>query len=175
MLTRITLIALCATMVFTSIAIAQHEKDAFVGQKAPELKQLPLWLNSAPLTLESLKGKVVLLQFWAFDCPYCAEATPNVIGWHDKYSKDGLVVIAVHVPRLDYEKNETRIREAVQKKGIKYAVVVDNKYDIWSDYLCNVWPSHFVIDQQGVIQLSHSGVGRYEDTEKVIQKLLAKK
>ena len=175
MLTRITLIALFAMMVFTSVAIAQHEEDAFVGQKAPELKKMPLWLNSAPLTLESLKGKVVVLQFWAFDCPYCAEATPRVIQWHEKYAKDGLVVIAVHVPRLDYEKNEARIREAVQKKGIKYAVVVDNKYDIWSDYLCNVWPTHFVIDQQGVIQLSHSGVGRYEDTEKVIQKLLARK
>jgi peroxiredoxin len=86
-----------------------------------------------------------------------------------------LVVIGVHTPRLDYEKDVPRIREAVTKKGIKYPVVVDSKYDIWSDYLCNVWPSHFVIDQQGVIQLSHSGVGRYEDTEKVIQKLLAKK
>ncbi|HTG72642.1 MAG TPA: redoxin domain-containing protein, partial [Terriglobia bacterium] len=92
-----------------------------------------------------------------------------------KYAKDGLVVVAVHTPRVDYEKDEKRIREAVQKKGIKYPVVVDSKYDIWSDYLCNVWPSRFVIDQQGVIQLSHSGVGRYEDTEKVIQKLLARK
>src|SRR5688572_14430798 len=109
MLTRITLIALCAMVVFTSVAIAQHEKDAFVGQKAPELKKMPVWLNSAPLTLESLKGKVVMLQFWAFDCPFCAEATPRVIEWHDKYAKEGLVVIAVHVPRLDYEKNETRL------------------------------------------------------------------
>jgi peroxiredoxin len=98
-----------------------------------------------------------------------------VIAWNEKYAKDGLVVIGVHVPRVDYEKDEKRIREAVQKKGIKYAVAVDNKYDVWADYLCNVWPSHFVIDQEGVIQLSHSGVGRYEDTEKVIQKLLAKK
>jgi thiol-disulfide isomerase/thioredoxin len=175
MLTRITLYALCAAVLFSSVAIAQHDEDAFVGQKAPELKKLPVWLNSQPMTLESLKGKVVLLQFWAFDCPFCAEATPKLIDWHQKYAKDGLVVIAVHTPRLDYEKDEAKIREAVQKKGIKYPVAVDSKYDIWSDYLCNVWPSHFVIDQQGVIQLSHSGVGRYEDTEKAIQKLLAKK
>jgi thiol-disulfide isomerase/thioredoxin len=174
MLIRTTLFALCAAVLFTSVAIAQHEEDAFVGQKAPELKKLP-WLNSQPMTLESLRGKVVLLQFWAFDCPFCAEATPHVIEWHQKYAKDGLVVVAVHTPRLDYEKDEAKIRDAIQKKGIKYAVVVDSKYDIWSDYLCNVWPSHFVIDQQGVIQLSHSGNGRYEDTEKVIQKLLSKK
>ena len=83
--------------------------------------------------------------------------------------------IHIKVPRVDYEKDEAKIRESVQKKGIKYPVVVDSKYDIWSDYLCNVWPSHFVIDQQGVIQLSHSGVGRYEDTDKVIEKLLSKK
>ena len=127
------------------------------------------------MTLQSLRGKVVLLQFWSYDCPFCAEATPHVIDWNEKYAKNGLVVLAVHVPRVDAEKNETRVRDAVRKKGIKYAVVIDNKYDIWTDYLCNVWPSHFVIDQNGVIQLSHSGVGRYEDTEKVIQRLLAKK
>ena len=175
MLIRTTLLALFAAVLFTSVAVAQHEEDAFVGQKAPELKKGLVWLNTQPLTLESLRGKVVLLQFWAFDCPFCAEATPYVIKWYDKYAKDGLVVVGVHTPRVDYEKDEAKIREAVQKKGIKYPVVADTKYDIWSDYLCNVWPSHFVIDQQGVIQLSHSGVGRYEDTEKVIEKLLSKK
>src|SRR4030095_1071306 len=115
MLTRIILALLCVAVLFTSVALAQHEEDAFVGQKAPELKTLPLWLNSAPLTLESLRGKVVLLQFWAFDCPFCAEATPHVIEWNAKYGKDGLVVIGVHTPRLDYENDEAKIREAVQK------------------------------------------------------------
>lgn len=170
-----TLIGLFAAVLFSSAAIAQHEDDVFVGQKAPELKKVPVWINTPPLTLESLRGKVVLVEFWAFDCPYCAEATPHVIDWNERYAKDGLVVIGVHTPRLEYEKDEARIREAVAKKGIKYPVVVDSKYEIWGDYLCNVWPSHFVIDQEGVIQLSHSGTGRYEDTEKVIQKLLGKK
>ena len=174
MLARTTLIALVAAVLFTSAAIAQHEEDAFVGQKAPELKPSPTWINSNALKLESLKGKVVVLSFWAFDCPYCAEATPHLVSLNEKYGKDGLVIIGVHTPRLDYEKDLAKIRDAVTKKGIKYPVVVDNKYDIWSDYLCNVWPSHFVIDQQGVIQLSHSGHGRYEDTEKVVQKLLGK-
>jgi thiol-disulfide isomerase/thioredoxin len=165
---------LVAAVLWTSAAIAQHEEDAFVGQKAPELKPSPDWINTSPLKLESLKGKVVLLSFWAFDCPYCAEAVPQLVSLNEKYAKDGLVIVGVHTPRLDYEKDPAKIREAVTKKGIKYPVVVDNKYDIWSDYLCNVWPSHFVIDQQGVIQLSHSGVGRYEDTEKVVQRLLGK-
>jgi|SRR5688572_5317318 len=175
MLPKVTLSVLIVAFAgFTSVAIGQHPEDAFVGQKAPELKELPVWINSTPLKLEGLRGKVVLLDFWAFDCPYCAEAVPYVIQWNEKYAAEGLVVIGVHTPRIDAEKDLNKLREAVTKKGIKYPVVMDNRYDIWGDYLCNVWPSHFVVDQQGVIQLSHSGHGRYEDTEKIIQKLLAK-
>jgi len=156
-------------------ALAQHPEDAFVGQKAPELKAGDAWINSQPLKLEQLRGKVVLIDFWAFDCPFCAQAMPHIKEMYEKYGKDGLVVIGVHVPRIDYEKEIPKIKDAVAKIGIKYPVVVDNKYQIWSDYLCNTWPSHFIVDQEGVIQLSHSGTERYEDTEKVIRKLLAKK
>jgi thiol-disulfide isomerase/thioredoxin len=156
------------------VASAQHPDDAFVGQNAPELKPSDTWINTAPLTLAGLRGKVVLLEFWAYDCPFCAEAMPRVMELHEKYAKDGLVIIGVHTPRIDYEKEIPKVREAVAQKGIKFPVVIDNDYLIWSDYLCATWPSHFVIDQQGVIQLSHSGVGRYEDTEAVVKKLLGK-
>jgi len=164
-----------ALILSTAVASAQHPEDAFVGQMAPELKGGDSWINSSPLKLEQLRGKVVLIDFWAFDCPYCAEAMPHIQEMYTKYGKDGLVVVGVHVPRIDYEKEIAKIREAVSKKDIKFPVVVDNSYQIWSDYLCNTWPSHFVVDQNGVIQLSHSGTGRYEDTERVIQKLLGKK
>jgi thiol-disulfide isomerase/thioredoxin len=170
MLARITL----AFLMFTGIAFGQHADDAFVGQKAPELKEGDVWINTPALTLESLRGKVVLLNFWAYDCEFCADALPHVKAWHDKYAKEGLVIIGVHTPRIDYEKEIPKVRDAVMEKGIEYPVVADNKFQIWSDYLCNVWPSHFVIDQEGVIQLSRSGNGRYEDTEKVIQRLLTK-
>ncbi len=165
---------LLALLLTAAVASAQHPEDAFVGQKAPEIKGGDAWINTAPLNLEQLRGKVVLIDFWAFDCPYCAETMPHVKELYDKYGKDGLVVIGVHTPRIDYEKDIPKIKEAVVKKGIKYPVVVDNKYEIWSDYLCNTWPSHFVVDQNGVIQLSHSGTERYEDTEKLIKKLLGK-
>lgn len=164
-----------ALLFAASITWAQHSEDAFVGQKAPELKAGDVWFNSAPLKLEKLRGKVVMIDFWAFDCPNCAEAMPHVKELYKKYGKDGLVIIGVHTPRIDYEKDVAKIKEAVAHKGIEYPVVVDNKYQIWSDYLCAAWPSHFVVDQDGVIQLSHTGTGRYEDTEKVIQKLLSKK
>ena len=163
-----------ALLISTGVARAQHPDDVFVGQKAPELKDGDAWINSSPLKLEQLRGKVVLIDFWAWDCPFCAQAMPHIKELYDKYAKDGLVIIGVHTPRIDYEKDIPKIKEAVAKKGIKYPVVVDNKYQIWSDYLCNTWPSHFVLDQAGVIQLSHSGTERYEDTEKVIQRLLAK-
>src|SRR5262249_46823429 len=163
-----------ALLVAAGASLAQQPEDAFVGQKAPEIKSGYMWINTAPMTLEQLRGKVVLIDFWAWDCPFCMEAMPHVKELYDKYSKDGLVVIGVHVPRIDYEKEIPKVKEAVAKKGIAYPVVVDNMYQIWSDYLCNTWPSHFFVDQNGVIQLSHSGTERYEDTEKVIQKLLAK-
>jgi len=163
-----------AGLLLAGIGFAQHPDDVFVGQKAPELKTGDAWINSNPLKLEQLRGKVILIDFWAWDCPFCAQAMPHIKELYDKYGKDGLVIIGVHTPRIDYEKDIPKIKEAVAKKGIKYPVVVDNKYQIWSDYLCNTWPSHFVVDQEGVIQLSHSGTERYEDTEKVIQRLLAK-
>lgn len=159
----------------TCSAWAQREDDAFIGQKAPEIKADHVWINTAPLKLESLRGKVVLLDFWAFDCPNCAEAMPHVMELQKKYAKDGLVIIGVHTPRIDYEKDLVKIREAVKKKEIEYPVVVDSKYDIWSDYACDAWPEVFVLDQEGTIRLSHTGVGRYDEIEKMIQKLLAKK
>jgi thiol-disulfide isomerase/thioredoxin len=166
---------LIGLLLTTGIAWAQHPDDAFVGQKAPEIKGDNIWINSSPLKLESLRGKVVLVDFWAYDCPFCAEAMPHVLDLYKKYAKDGLVIIGVHTPRIDYEKNVSKVKEAVAKKSIHYPVVIDNNYEIWSDYLCATWPSHFVVDQKGVIQLSHSGTGRYEDTEEVIKKLLATK
>ena len=162
-------------LMFTAVAAAQHEDDEFVGQKAPELKPQPVWSNTTPLKLESLRGKVVLIEFWAFDCEFCAEATPHVKEWQAKYAKDGLVIIGVHTPRIDYEKEVPKIKASVAAKGIEYPVVVDNEYQIWSDYLCDVWPASFLVDQDGVIQLSHSGVGRYEEIEAKIKSLLAKK
>jgi thiol-disulfide isomerase/thioredoxin len=164
-----------AILLMTASAWAQQEEDTFVGQKAPEFgKAEQTWINSAPLKLEQLRGKVVLIEFWARECPFCAEALPYVNALHEKYSAGGLVVVGVHTPRFDDEKNIPKVKEAVAAKGIKYPVVTDNDYAIWTDYLCAAWPSAYVVDQEGVIQLNHSGVGRYEEIEEVIQRLLKK-
>jgi len=165
---------LLALFLTAGSAFAQNPDDAFVGQKAPALQGDNIWINSKALKIEDLRGKVVLIDFWAYDCPNCAQALPHIMDWHKKYAKDGLVIIGVHTPRVDYEKDVEKVKEAVAKKGIQFPVVIDNKYLIWGDYLCAAWPSHFVVDRQGVIQLNHTGSGRYEETEKLIQKLLAK-
>lgn len=169
------LVLVSVFLLTTSVAWAQHSDDAFVGQKAPELKNGEEWINSAPLTLEGLRGKVVLIDFWAHECPNCAEALPHLKDLHQKYAKDGLVIVGVHTPRGEFEKDIAKVKAAVKKKGIEFPVVIDNNYQMWTDYLCAAWPSHFVVDRSGVIQLSHTGTGRYEDTEKVVQRLLSKK
>ena len=152
-------------------ASAQHAEDAFVGQKAPELR-VGEWINSDPLTLEELRGKVVLIDFWAFDCSECAKTMPHLREMHAKYSDKGLVIIGVHTPRAPYEKDIGKVREAVGLKMLEYPVAIDNEYQAWTDYLCVAWPTHYVLDQEGIIQLSHTGIGRYAATEQIIQKLL---
>jgi peroxiredoxin len=98
---------------------------------------------------------------------------PHIIDLYDKYAKDGLVVIGVHTPRIDIEHNVSKLREAVVKLGIQFPVVVDDNEKMFRDYLCDLWPSQFVIDQQGIVRYSHGGVGRYQEMEEAIQKLLS--
>jgi len=141
-------------------------------EKAPEFRKSGVWINSTPLTLKSLKGKVVLVDFWAFDCAPCTEAMPHIRELYSKYESKGLVIVGVHVPRTDDEKNVTKLREAVQRMEIRFPVVTDNSQKIWSDYRCDLWPTVFVIDRNGAIRYSHGGVGRYDDLEGSIQTLL---
>jgi thiol-disulfide isomerase/thioredoxin len=149
---------------------------ALPAECAPEIRSSDTWINSdGPLTLKSLKGKVVLIDFWAFDCDPCKETVPHVEALYEKYRQDGLAVIGVHTPRADYEKDLAKLREAVKRMGIRYPVVVDNKQKIWADYRCDLWPTQFVIDRQGFIRLSHGGVGRYDDIEQAVQAALNSK
>ena len=141
-------------------------------EKAPEFRKSGVWINSTPLTLKYLRGKVVLVDFWAFDCAPCTEAMPHIRELYSKYESKGLVIVGVHVPRTDDEKNVTKLREAVQRMEIRFPVVTDNPQKIWSDYRCDLWPTVFVIDRNGTIRYSHGGVGRYDDLEGSIQTLL---
>ncbi len=130
------------------------------------------WLNSAPLTAEQLRGKVVLIDFWTFGCSNCRNALPHVREWHRKYKDQGLVVVSVHSPEFAFEKNINNVKRAVGELGIEFPVAIDNNFAIWRAFNNNYWPAHYFIDAQGRIRFHHFGEGEYDKSEQVIQQLL---
>ncbi|MBI5225582.1 thioredoxin family protein [Candidatus Micrarchaeota archaeon] len=139
---------------------------------APEIIGISNWINSKPLSLESLRGKVVLVDFWTYSCINCQRTIPFLNGWDEKYGKDGLVIIGVHTPEFEFEKKLENVKAAVIKASVKYPVAMDNDYLTWKAYKNNYWPRKYLIDAQGRIRYDHIGEGGYEETEMMIQKLL---
>lgn len=138
----------------------------------PEFQGIERWYNSQPLTKESLKGKVVLIDFWTHGCINCIHTIPYVKAWHEKYKNAGLVIIGVHSPEFDYEKKPENIQKALEKFGITYPVAVDNQMSTWRAYHNQYWPAFYYIDVRGKIRFTHFGEGEYEKSEQVIQELL---
>lgn len=143
--------------------------------RAPELTGISAWINSAPLTMESLRGKVVLIDFWTYSCINCIRTQPYLNAWHEKYADDGLVIIGVHAPEFAFEKVENNVREASQKAGIKYPIALDNDFATWNAYANRYWPAKYLVDQNGNIVYKHFGEGEYAETEQKIQELLGAK
>ena len=139
----------------------------------PPLDGATAWLNSPPLTMEQLRGKVVLVDFWTYSCINCLRTLPYVKAWSDKYKDQGLVVIGVHTPEFAFEGKVDNVRAAMRRLGVDYPVAVDNDYRIWRAFNNRYWPAHYFIDAQGRIRHHHFGEGQYEQSERVIQRLLA--
>ena len=139
----------------------------------PSLDGLGPWINSRPLTRESLRGKVVVIDFWTYSCINCLRSIPFVRAWHEQYAKDGLVVIGVHAPEFAFERNPANVRKAVKDLGITYPVALDNQYRLWSALKNNYWPAHYFIDAKGRVRFHHFGEGGYRQSERVIRQLLA--
>lgn len=131
------------------------------------------WINSEPLSPESLRGKVVLVEFWTFLCYNCLNALPHVKALEAKYRDLGFVVVGVHTPEFAREKSEANVRRAVRDLGITYPVVMDNSYAIWNAFGNRYWPAAYFIDASGTIRYHHFGEGRYDEQEQVVRKLLA--
>jgi thiol-disulfide isomerase/thioredoxin len=130
------------------------------------------WINSEPLKLEDLRGRVVLIEFWTFGCYNCRNTLPFVKSWHDRYQAKGLTVIGVHSPEFDEERQVENLRRQVASLGIRYPVVSDNDYKTWNAYHVEAWPTTFLVDKQGRIRWRHVGEGGYDEAERSIQKLL---
>jgi cytochrome c biogenesis protein CcdA/thiol-disulfide isomerase/thioredoxin len=137
-----------------------------------ELNGAVEWLNSPPLTRASLRGKVVLVDFWTYSCINCLRALPYVEAWAQKYKDHGLVVIGVHAPEFAFEKVPDNVKRAVHDLGVTYPVALDNNLAIWQAFNNEYWPAHYFIDAQGRIRHHHFGEGEYDESERVIQQLL---
>ncbi|MEK6869480.1 MAG: thioredoxin family protein, partial [Nanoarchaeota archaeon] len=145
-------------------------------EKAPELAGIAGYINTNPeIKIQNLKGKVVLVDFWTYTCINCIRTFPYLKDWHNKYADKGLVIVGVHTPEFEFEKKYENVKSAVEKYGLKYAVVQDNNYETWRAYKNRYWPHKYLIDIDGFIRYDHIGEGAYAETERVIQELLKEK
>jgi thiol-disulfide isomerase/thioredoxin len=141
--------------------------------EAPELTN-EVWLNTeGPLRLADLRGQVVLLEMWTFDCINCRNVIPALSGWHEAFAEQGLVIIGNHYPEFRHEASLENLQAAVARLGIAYPVAQDNDGATWNAYNNHFWPTMYLIDKQGHLRYRHIGEGRYAETEAAIQALLA--
>ena len=138
-----------------------------------EFAGLASWINSEPLTLEGLRGNVVLVDFWTYSCINCIRTLPYVKDWYGKYADQGLVVIGMHTPEFSFEKERDNVIEAAKRFGLEYPIAQDNDFVTWRAFDNMYWPSKYLFDRNGVIRYTHIGEGAYEETERMIQQLLA--
>ena len=144
-----------------------------IGQiPAPAPMGLEGWINSEPLEVEDLRGKIVLLDFWTYTCVNCIRTLPYLRDWHEKYADEGLLIVGVHTPEFDFEKLNENVRTATADLSIQYPVAQDNEYITWNTYRVQAWPSKYIMDGAGFVRYYHRGEGSYADTEKVIRFLL---
>jgi cytochrome c biogenesis protein CcdA/thiol-disulfide isomerase/thioredoxin len=138
----------------------------------PPLSGATAWLNSPPLSTQSLRGKVVVVDFWTYSCINCLRALPYVRGWYEKYKDHGLVILGVHAPEFAFEKDPGNVRRAIGELHIGYPVALDNDYAIWQGFNNQYWPAHYFVDAQGHIRAHHFGEGNYDESERTIRRLL---
>lgn len=141
-------------------------------QSLPTFQGISQWLNSPPLDMSDLKGKVVLVQFWTFACINCQHTLPYITRWHKQYAAQGLKVIGVHTPEFPFEKDVNNVKKALKQHQITYPVPIDNDFKTWSAYQNQYWPHLFLADRQGIRRYDHIGEGAYQETEQMIRKLL---
>ena len=182
------IIAAIAYVESTKPAIAQNPAQSLAQQAgsvqvqggqppyppAPEFSGVSGYINApANLTMASLRGKVVLVDFWTYSCINCIRTLPYLESWYEKYSGEGLVIVGVHSPEFDFEKNYANVQAAVARFNITYPVVMDNDHAIWNSYQNEYWPRDYLIDAKGGVRFDHIGEGGYDETESQIVQLLS--
>jgi cytochrome c biogenesis protein CcdA/thiol-disulfide isomerase/thioredoxin len=170
-------------------AAAQSEIEELLGNRrsrieeselrdfgqAPDFRGISLWLNSRSLTLEALRGKVVVIDFWTYSCINCLRTLPYLKSWYETYRHDGLVIVGVHTPEFSFERVPDNVRRSVDQLGIEYPVALDNDYSTWTAWGNRYWPAKYFIDRKGHVRFAHFGEGAYEESEEVIRTLLSER
>lgn len=162
-----------AFVVFQLIQLVTYAQSLPKRGTAPELENLAFLNTNKPLRLADLRGSVILLEFWTFDCINCIRTLPYMQRWHETYSDQGLVVIGNHYPEFNYERDIHNVKAAVERYGLTYPIVQDNDGTTWDAYSQRYWPTLYLIDKWGDIRYMQIGEGRYTDTENAIKALLA--
>jgi thiol-disulfide isomerase/thioredoxin len=181
---RLVLAAILACTIGAPIETLAEDKSV-VQQMTPAAIRLPIegelpslgsatgWLNSQSLTAAGLRGKVVLVQFWTYSCINWLRTLPYVRAWAEKYKDQGFVVIGVHSPEFEFEKNIDNVRWAAKDMRVDYPIAIDSDHAIWRAFNNNYWPALYFVDAQGRIRHHQFGEGEYEQSERIIQQLLA--
>jgi thiol-disulfide isomerase/thioredoxin len=161
-----------SSTVFTEVdSLSGIDKSGF--KKAPKLVGIADYLNTTPQELsQDMKDKVILYDIWTYSCINCIRTLPYITAWDDKYSEQGLLVIGIHSPEFEFEKDSENVKMAIEKHGIEYPVVMDNDMETWKAFENRYWPRKYIADHEGFIRYDHIGEGAYQESEKVIQKLL---
>ena len=155
-----------------AVTTPSSTSDVAEGPQAPEIRGIEAWINSEPLALADLRGKVVLVDFWTYTCVNCIRTFPYLKQWHSKYADNDLVIIGVHTPEFNFEEKTENVRQATKDNSILWPVAQDNDYETWDAYRNQFWPAKYLIDKDGVIRYTHFGEGAYAETEAVIRELL---
>ena len=138
----------------------------------PEIEGIASWINSEPITFEEQRGKVVLVDFWTYTCINCIRTLPFLKAWHEKYADKGLVIVGVHTPEFDFEKDRDNVIEATEGFGLEWPIAQDNDFKTWRAFSNRYWPAKYLVDKDGYIRYTHFGEGAYEETELWIRGLL---
>ena len=159
-----------------ALAATHKEKDGLPDYgAAPQLHADGAWINSPPLTIAQLRGKVVLVDFWTYSCINCLRTLPHLKAWDAAYRDQGLVILGVHTPEFAFEHVTSNVRAAVKRLGVRYPVMQDNRFKTWDAYANQYWPAEYLIDRQGRVRHTHFGEGEYGQTEALIRRLLGTK
>ncbi len=168
-------LALAGVVAATALGSGWRARDALAREAprpAPEFAGIARWLNSAPLSMESLRGKVVLVEFWTFACSNCRRMLPHVSDWHEAYAARGLVVVGVHTPETDFEQMDDQLERALARHRITYAVAQDNAWATWRAWDNHYWPAYYLVDRRGNVAFRHFGEAEPGAIAAAIERLL---